>query len=119
MDRKKFHLADWLLLSKPTALGGWGIKHLGWFSISLRLKSFWLALSRNGIWFNVLSVKYLKNLSVVSWIRSKAFSVRGVSVIWKGFIHSLSWLGGGLTWHVGNGETIRVGLDLIVGMGSP
>ena len=58
-------------------------------------------------------------MSVVSWIHSKAFSVRGVSVIWKGFIHTLSWLGRGLTWHVGNGETIRVGLDPIVGMGSP
>lgn len=118
-DRKKFHLTDWLASSKPTSLGGWGIKHLGWFNISLCLKSFWLALNGNGIWFKVLSVKYLKKLSVVSWIRNKAFSVRGVSVIWKGFIHTLSWLGRGLTWHVGNGETIRVGLDPIVGMGSP
>ena len=40
-------------------------------------------------------------------------------MIWKGFIHSLSWLSKGLTWYVGNGENIRVGLDLIVGMGSP
>ena len=40
-------------------------------------------------------------------------------MIWKGFIHTLSWLGRGLTWHVGNGASIRVGLDPIVGMGSP
>ena len=40
-------------------------------------------------------------------------------MIWKGFMHTLSWLGRGFTWHVGNGETIRVGLDPIVGMGSP
>ena len=80
-DRKKFHLVDWMTLSKPTSLGGWGIKHLGWFSISLRLKSLWLALNGEGIWYQVLSTKYMKNLSVVSWIRNKKFPVTGVSVI--------------------------------------
>ena len=39
-NMKKFHLVDWLSLSKPTAQGGWGIKNLEWFSISLRLKLF-------------------------------------------------------------------------------
>ena len=57
-------------------------------------------------------------MTVLSWIRSKAFSVIGVLVIWKGFISTLSWVGSGLTWHAGNGESVRVGLDQIVGMGS-
>ena len=60
-------------------------------------------------------MKYPKNLSVVSWIRRKAFAANSVSVIWKGFLHTLSWVGCGLTWKVGNGEDIRVGIDQIMG----
>ena len=61
----------------------------------------------------------MKKVPVATWLRNKEFSVRGVSVIWKGFIHSLSWLGSGLIWKVGNGKAIWVGLDPIVGLGSP
>ena len=89
-NKRKYHLVDWQSLSKPTSLGGWGIKHLGWFNLSLRLKSFWLELNGNGIWHKLLSVKYLKKLSVVSWIRRKDFAANNVSMIWKGFLHTLS-----------------------------
>ena len=57
---KKFHLVDWHLLARPTSLGGWGIKHLPSFSISLRLKILWITLNNNGIWHQLLSVKYMK-----------------------------------------------------------
>ena len=36
-------------------------------------------------------------------------------MIWKGFLLTLSWVGCGLSWQVGNSEDIRVGTDLIVG----
>ena len=39
-------------------------------------------------------------------------------MIWKGFLLTLSWLGSGLIWNAGNGTTIRLGLDPIVGLGS-
>ena len=61
-DSKKYHLVDWMSLYKPTSLSGWGIKHLGWFSLSLRLKRLWLAINGNGIWYNLLTEKYLKKL---------------------------------------------------------
>ena len=118
-NNKKFHLVDWRSLSLPTSLGGWGIKQLSWFSISLHLKIFWMDLNGTGIWSSLISVKYLKKLPVATWLRNKSFSVRGVSVIWKGFILTISWLGSGLTWLVGNGSAIRIGLDPIVGLGSP
>ena len=117
-DKRKYHLVDWLSLSRPTSLGGWGIKHLGWFSLFLRLKSFWMALNGTGIWYQLLSTKYLKNHSVVTWIRQKSFAVNGVSVIWKGFILTLSCAGRCLSWRVGNGEDIRIGTDPIVGTDS-
>ena len=71
---KKFHLVDWHILVRPTTLGGWGIKQLSWFSLSLRLKSFYLAINGKGIWFQILSVKYLKRNPVHSWLRKKSFS---------------------------------------------
>ena len=115
---KKFHLVDWHTLACPTSLGGWGIKQLLWFSLSLRLKRLWQAINGNGIWFQLLSVKYMRSLPLHSWLRKKSFTTRGVSMIWKGFLLTLSWLGSGLIWKAGNGTTIRLGLDPIVGLGS-
>ena len=60
----------------------------------------------------------MKRLPLASWLRKKSFTFRGVSVIWKGFLHTLSWLGNGLIWKVGNGRAIWLGLDPIVGLGS-
>ena len=78
-----------------------------------------MAIKETGIWSNLISVKYMKKLSVATWLRNKSFSVRGVSVIWKGVLHTLSWLGSGLIWMVGNGSDIRAGIDPIIGLGSP
>ena len=115
--KKKFHLVDWHLLARPMSLGGWGIKHLPSFSLSLRLKSLWNALNSTGIWNLIMSVKYMKNWPVHSWLREKCFRVRNVSVIWKGFLSTLPWLGKGILWQVGNGSDIRLGVDPIVGLG--
>ena len=40
-------------------------------------------------------------------------------MIWKGFLLTLSWLGIGLTWLVGKGLAVQIGIDSIVGLGSP
>ena len=53
---------------------------------------------------------------MLSWIHRKNLYVTGVSTIWKGFINIISWLGCGLIWMVGDGNSIRVGLDPIAGM---
>ena len=107
-NMKKFHLSYWSSLSKPTAQGGWGIKNLEWFSISLWLKTFWKVLSSNGIWFKLITTKYLKKSSVLSWIRSKKFTVSCVSTLWKGFLDLINWMGSGLIWMAGDGKNIRV-----------
>ena len=60
----------------------------------------------------------MKKDNVLSWIREKAFIASGVFVIWKGFIDTISWLGKGLIWMRGNGESIKIGVDPISGMGS-
>ena len=35
--------------------------------------------------------------------------------MWRGFIHTIPWMGSHLAWQVGNGDNIMLGIDLIVG----
>ena len=74
-----------------------------------------MVLQNDGLWHHVLISKYLKNLSVVAWIRGKNFNSRGVSVIWKGFLLTLPWLGRSLAWQVGNGHDVLIDIDPIIG----
>ena len=117
-NKSKFHLMNWKELAQPISQGGWGIKHLPNFSLSLRLKSFWLVLNNFGIWNKLISIKYLKNRPVHIWLREKRFVVQNASILWRGFVETLPWLGKGLIWNVGNGSLIRVGVDPMVGFGT-
>ena len=45
----KYHLASWDSISVPIECGGWGIKNLEWFGISLHLKNLWILVNGNGI----------------------------------------------------------------------
>ena len=56
-------------------------------------------------------------MSLQSWFRLKKFRHWNASLIWKGFIKTLPWIGKGLLWQVGNGTEVRVGVDPIVGLG--
>ena len=94
------------------------IKNLYWFSIALRLKNFWSVLKNNGLWHRVLTKKYMKHISMVAWLRGKCFCTRGVSIIWRGFLQTLPWLGCHLSWQVGNGNDILIGIDPIIGVPS-
>lgn len=114
--QKRYHLADWHVLARPMALGGWGIKNLPLFCISLRMKNFWFALHQPGIWNLLLKDKYMKHLAVHDWLRKKCFSTHNASIIWNGFLSTILWIGNGQSWQVGNGRLIRVGADPMVGM---
>ena len=109
---------NWKELARPISQGSWGIKHLPSFSLALRLKIFWLVLNNSGIWNKLISVKYLKNRPVHIWLREKRFVVQNASILWRGFVETLPWLGKGLIWNVGNGSLIRVGVDPMVGFGT-
>ena len=114
----KFHLTKWNDISRPKSQGGWGIKDLTCFNKALRLNVFWKALHSKGLWFQVLQAKYLNGKSVVDWIRSKDFCTRNISLFWRGFLQVLPWMGKHLSWQIGNGECILLGLDPFVGLGS-
>ena len=80
-DKCRYHLVSWEHFSWPKDSGGWGIKNLHWFSIALRVKNFWMVLQNYGLWHQVLIGKYLRNQSMVAWLRGKKFTVRGASMI--------------------------------------
>ena len=64
--KRRYHLTNWQILSWPKFHGGWGIKHLPWFSIALRLNNLWLVLQNDGLWHRVIFSKYLKRCTVES-----------------------------------------------------
>ena len=78
-----------------------------------------MVLHSEGLWHKVLMGKYLKNLSVVAWLKGNNFNFRGVSIIWKGFLQTLPWLGRFLSWLVGNGQDVLLGTDPIIGTQAP
>ena len=78
-----------------------------------------MVLHSEGPWYKVLMGKYLKNLSVVAWLRGKNFNFQGVSIVWKGFLLTLPWLGRCLSWQVGSGHDVLVGIDPIIGTPTP
>ena len=77
-----------------------------------------MVLNGTSLWSQVISSKYLKKQSLDKWLRSKLFLVRGPSIIWNGFLHTLSWLGRYMGWWVGNGGDIHVGSNPIIGSNS-
>ena len=117
-NNQRYHLVSWQSLSWPKEYEVWGIKNLHWFSISLYLKNIWMALLKDDLWHHVLIAKYMKNLSVVTWLRDKRFCPRGASIIWRGFLQTLPWLDRHLAWQVGNGKDIMIGVDPVINVPS-
>jgi len=61
-----FHLAKWQSLAKPKEFGGWGIKHMKWFALSLAAKTCWRGLFGSNLWNMVIIKKYLKGIDITS-----------------------------------------------------
>ena len=58
----------------------------------------------------------MRNMPLHTWLRQKCFRQPNASIIWKGFLNTIHWIGKGLMWQVGNGKEVLVGADPIVGM---
>ena len=65
IEHQNSDLVKWETVSTPIEYGGWDIKNLEWFGISLRLKSMWRLLNGTGIWSRKIAHKYFKNISLV------------------------------------------------------
>lgn len=65
----KIPLVKFQSLCIPKKHGGWGILNIRAFNFALLIKSLWRAIRSNGIWHDIISVKYLhgKNLQEIFW----------------------------------------------------
>lgn len=96
-------------------MGRWGIKNLFWFNDALSLKILWRGLFGQGLWKDILHTKYLKIIPIVQWIRSNNREVSCASNFWLCFMKVYLCLGVGLSWQVGNGKMVHLGVDSFVG----
>ena len=115
-DVDKFHLPRWESLSMPKYWGGWGIKHLGLFNISLFDKSLWRGLTVPFLWGKIINTKYMKWIPLSSWLRPAKFKAFSSSAVWSSLCTDLPIILCDIFWQVGRGNNIFIGLDPIVGI---
>jgi len=110
-ESNHFHLCRWDHIALPKSFGGWGIKNIFDFSISLAANTLWRVLSGQGIWHRVICDKYLHDISVIKWLRSPSFQNIGFSRIWSALIKSIHLINHGLFWILDRGTQIVLGKD--------
>lgn len=116
-QNRGLHLCRWETLSKPKALGGWGLRNLHLSYLALSANTLWRILMVSGIWHNLIKDKYLAHLPVHSWLRSATPSPLRGSQTWKHLQRTLPILLHWIAWLPGNGSSIELGKDDILGMG--
>jgi hypothetical protein len=116
-QNRGLHLCRWETLSKPKALGGWGLRNLHLSYLALSANTLWHILMVPGIWHNLIKDKYLAHLPIHSWLRSATPSPLRGSRTWKHLQRTLPILLHWIAWLPGNGSVIELGKDDILGMG--
>jgi hypothetical protein len=111
------HLCSWEVLSRPKSSGGWGLKNLAHFNITLLANTLWHTLFHKGIWHNIVMDKYIRHYDVIKWFRSTNFEYNLASRIWRNLLKSVHLLLHWQSWLPGSGEQILIGRDYILGMG--
>eukprot|EP00253_Pinus_taeda_P034216 PITA_34216 len=105
----------WDKVARPKEWGGWGIKRLPEFSLSLAAKSGWRLITMENLWTRVVKRKYIDPIPLEDWIRSQNKKKKNVSTIWKATVEAFSVIEQGLAWKVGDGRHIRIGRDPWIG----
>lgn len=105
----------WEKVARPKEWGGWGIKNLTDFSLSLAAKSGWRTINMENLWTKVVKWKYIDPVPLEEWIRNPNKKGRNASVVWKATTEAFKVIEQGLAWQVGNGENLRIGKDPWVG----
>eukprot|EP00253_Pinus_taeda_P009549 PITA_09549 len=105
----------WDKVVRPKDWGGWGIKNLPDFSLSLAAKSGWRLIKLDNLWTRVLKRKYIDPVPLEDWIRNPVKSKQHASVIWKATVDSFKVIEQGLAWKIGNGRNLKIGKDPWIG----
>eukprot|EP00253_Pinus_taeda_P035654 PITA_35654 len=94
----------WDKTARPKEWGGWGIKRLPDFSLSLAAKSGWRLIMMENLWTKVIKRKYINPIPLEDWIRSQDKKSKQSSVIWKATVEAFTVIEQGLAWKVGDGK---------------
>jgi len=108
-------LVAWEKVARPKEWGGWGIKNLIDFSISLAAKSGWRIIKMENLWTRVVKRKYIDPVPLEEWIRNPMKKGKNASVVWKATVEAFKVIEQGLAWQIGNGESLRIGKDPWIG----
>jgi hypothetical protein len=101
-EKERFHLVKWDRLARPKEFGEWGIKNIFHFGKSLATKSLWRALFTSSMWSEIIKAKYLKQRSVLNWIRDSKRVFKRISNVWSSLLHSFPIVNDWLIWKLGN-----------------
>jgi ribonuclease HI len=112
-----YHLCNWEVLSKPKLMGGWGLRNLPFFYRALSANTLWRILMKPGFWNKVIKAKYFPHLPVHLWIRSAMERPSNASQTWRHLLKSLPIILHWLSWNPGNGYSIEIGRDALLGLG--
>jgi hypothetical protein len=95
----------------PKLLGGWGLKNIHFFSKALAAKIGWRLITTSSLWTRLITQKYISPRSVQDWIRNPIKDTRNCSIIWKATQKAFHVIGEGLSWKIGKGNKVRIGMD--------
>ena len=115
-DKPTICLARWDLLTKPKECGGWGLKDTSEFGRALIAKNLWRCIFVPCLWNRVITAKYIRGWPISDWIRLFEYDQRNISNIWRALLKAMPILKSWLVWCPGDGWSIRVGRDPILGM---
>ena len=62
-----------------------------------------------------MKTKYLKNTLGNTWIRKSQFYYANTPVIWSSMMKVIHQLKKGISWNIGNGKNILIGIDPFIG----
>jgi hypothetical protein len=104
-------------LALPKTLGGWGIKNIFLFSKALVAKAGWRLIRTPTLWSSIALCKYILLNSLEYWICPLIKPLQNVSIIWKEIVTSFQVISNGLTWRIGRGSRVILGVDPWPGSG--
>ena len=67
----------------------------------------------NGLWGSLIKAKYFRGLDSIYWIREGAKVKGGASIIWRSLAKNFPYIANDLSWKVGRGIQIQLGIDPI------
>ena len=59
--------------------------------------------------------KYLKNISVNTWIRKSKLYCANASIVWSSIMKVIHWLKKGIRWNIEIGKNILIAIDPFIG----